>query len=186
MKLHYAIEKQQIWPSSPKQDNRKNNFLTWDVMVMPTGPTGPPSLPPTPPQVHKDPTLPHHNTVQRCTNITDLILISHTSTQIHHAPKTLTHTSNDTYKRTPKLPSLPSFPLRRYGTLRQHPNISTTCTTQQCTNSLSSLISVDYPINTILSPPPHFSVWGGGQGKREIVRQIHTDPATVQKIETWK
>ena len=52
-KLHYAIEKQQIWPSSPKQDNRKNNFLTWDVMVMPTGPTGPPSLPPTPPQVHK-------------------------------------------------------------------------------------------------------------------------------------
>jgi len=103
MKLHYAIEKQQIWPSSPKQDNRKkNNFLTWDVMVMPTGPTGPPSPPPTPPQVHKDPTLPHHNTVQRCTNITGLILISHTSTQIHHALKTLTHTSNDTYKRTPK------------------------------------------------------------------------------------
>ena len=27
-KLHYAIEKQQICPSSPKQDNRKNNFLT--------------------------------------------------------------------------------------------------------------------------------------------------------------
>ena len=85
-----------------KTRQQEKQLPHWNVMVMPTGPTGPPSPPPTPPQVQKDPTLPHHNTVQRCTNIIDLILISHTSTQIHHALKTLTHTSKDTYKRTPK------------------------------------------------------------------------------------
>ena len=156
-------------------------------MVMPTGPTGPPSLPPTPPQVHKDPTLPHHNTVQRCTIITDLTLISHTSTQIHHAPKTLTHTSNDTYKRnTPKFSIFTFFSTQKV----RHPKTTPKHihnmynTTMYKFPQLSDLSRLSNKYNTL--PPPHFSVWGGGQGKRETVRQIHTDSATVQKIETWK
>ena len=84
----------------------------------------------------------------------------------------------------PNFPSLPSSPLRRYGTLRQTPkHIHNMYNTTMY--KLPDLSRLSNKYNT-LPPPPHFSVWGGGQGKREIVRQIHTDSATVQKIETWK
>ena len=143
--------------------------MSWSC---PQDPQAPPPFPLLPLKYIKDPTPPHHNTVQRCTNITGPILISHTSTQIHHTLKTLTHTSNDTYKRTPKFSIFTFFSTQKVRFPKtKHPNIFTTCTIQQCT---SSLISVDYPINTILSPPPTLLCVEGRAGQeRDSTANTH-------------